>query len=119
MFALDFLTDVGDGNIILQAKFKRSKKFMFMALRRKLSASWLMELEDNIYSPAELRGRLEWQRMPWLLTERREHLAVPSEALDPPSRKPLNSTCNAAPSHAIQAQTSVKHHIDFVTSTFY
>ncbi|KAJ6772361.1 hypothetical protein OIU74_018558 [Salix koriyanagi] len=39
ILAFELFLCVGEGNIILQAKLKRSKKLMFMALKSKLSAS--------------------------------------------------------------------------------
>nr|GLL34167.1 hypothetical protein MtrunA17_Chr5g0418251 [Ipomoea trifida] len=48
MFALEFLLDSDGGNIIFQAKLRRSKKLMLIALRRKLSNSWPMEFEDSL-----------------------------------------------------------------------
>jgi hypothetical protein len=43
MFAFDLLLVAKDGNNIFHAKFRRSKKLMFIALRRKPSASCLTD----------------------------------------------------------------------------
>lgn len=91
IFALELLLVVGDGNIIFQAKFKRSKKFMLMALRRKLSESWLLDFDESWKSPL---NRLECWRILRLSNDILGHFSAMSEMLDPPFEKLAKSTYN-------------------------
>lgn len=96
MFALELLLAAGDGNIIFHAKFSRWKKFMFIALLRNRSRSWL-------YSSSIARGRLEWQRrflLPSIID--RDTLGMTTETPDPGLREKPKSNCDWEKKHQLR-----------------
>ncbi|RHN55479.1 hypothetical protein MtrunA17_Chr5g0418251 [Medicago truncatula] len=51
ILATELFLDTADGKTIFQAKFKRSKKLILTASRRKFSASWLPDFDEKLEPP--------------------------------------------------------------------
>lgn len=69
---------------------------MFIAFRKKLSASWLIDAGDSLLSPMIPEILLECQWMGWLLCTKLDHLDEISSILDSPIDAPANPTYNTA-----------------------